>query len=239
MRRQHRMPLMLSEWSSSHSIGEAPWPGLDPDYQTGSCCRTAQTTTFQTGRARTTSSKKGRGKDKGEHLQRLEKVQHVLYVSTEMWDVCQILQNKSHLLPFLDFEDVQFQHYQCLNILCPKLIAPHKSEILLFFNAHEIRAVWDLHPSSWSRLNKTIPTRLSVAGEITRKTLRVSSRLQLHCVNIQQPWRVTELNGYCKAPVAARMVVKVFPLTGGAKHHWQNFSFKTSHHWLYYKYIQL
>lgn len=78
------MLLMLSEWSSSHSIGEALWPGLDPDYQTGSCCRTAQTTTFQTGRARTTSSKKGRGKDNGEHLQRLEKVQHVLYVSTEM-----------------------------------------------------------------------------------------------------------------------------------------------------------
>lgn len=93
-----------------------------------------------------------------------------------------------------------------------KLIAPHKSEFLLSFNAHEIRAVWDLHPNSWSRLNKTIPTRLSVAGEIRRKTLRVSSRLQLHCVNIQQPWRVTELNGYCKAPVAARMVVKVFHL---------------------------
>lgn len=63
MRRQHRRRLTWSEWSSSHSTGEAPWPGLDPDYRPGSCCRTAPTTMFQTGRARTTDNKEEGKKD--------------------------------------------------------------------------------------------------------------------------------------------------------------------------------
>lgn len=87
--------------------------------------------------------------------------------------MCQILRNKPHLLPFLHFDDVQLQHDQCL-----KPTAPRNNEILLFFNGHEVRAVWDLHPNSWSRLNKTLPTWLSVAGEITGKTLGSKQQIQ-------------------------------------------------------------
>lgn len=63
MRRQHRKCPTWSGWSSSRSNAAALRPRLDPDSQPGSCCRTAQTTMFQTGKAHTTD---------GEQTQRIK-----------------------------------------------------------------------------------------------------------------------------------------------------------------------
>lgn len=48
--------------------------------------------------------------------------------------MCQVLQNKPHLLQFPYFEDARLdKHDKCFNIFVAKLIAPPKSEIWLFF----------------------------------------------------------------------------------------------------------